>query len=189
MGAVQESFARFYQIEIVANAARFFVGVAEAVLIVLVVVFIGRRMQTAWRSGRLANATSANLGILIGRLSYLTALALGLIWIAYIFGIQLSGLLTFLGALSLAITFALQDVLKNLVAGLYLLWERPFVIGDSIQVKDVTGSVEDVQVRTTVLRAENGQLIVVPNAVLFTEIVVNRRLETPEPAPPGAEAS
>jgi small conductance mechanosensitive channel len=180
MSALQDSFARFYQLDIVANAARFMVGALEAIVIVALVVFIGRRLQAAWRSGKLARTTSVNLGILIGRLSYLTALALGLIWIAYIFGIQLSGLLTFLGALSLAATFALQDVLKNLVAGLYLLWEQPFAIGDSIQVKDVTGSVEDVQVRTTVLRAENGQLIVVPNAVLFTEIVVNRRLERSE---------
>ncbi|HEU0168992.1 MAG TPA: mechanosensitive ion channel domain-containing protein, partial [Chloroflexota bacterium] len=85
-----------------------------------------------------------------------------------------------LGAMSLAITFAVQDVLKNLVAGLYLLWEHPFEIGDAIKVKDVTGSVEDIQIRTTILRAENGQLIVVPNGVLFTEIVINRRLEKVE---------
>lgn len=188
MGALQDSFARFYQLDIVANAARFLVGVAEAILIVALVVFIGRRMQGAWRSGKLARTTSVNLNILIGRLSYLVALALGLIWIAYIFGVQLSGLLTFLGALSLAATFALQDVLKNLVAGLYLLWEQPFLIGDAIEVKDVTGTVEDVQIRTTVLRAENGQLIVVPNAVLFTEIVVNRRLEIPQAGPPSTGA-
>ncbi|SRR5712691_11853237 len=186
MAGIAESFSRFYQLEVVANAARFLTGIVEAILIVAVVMFIGRRMQAAWRSGRLARTTSVNLGILIGRLSYLTALALGLIWVAYIFGVQISGLLTFLGALSLAITFALQDVLKNLVAGLYLLWERPFIIGDSIQVKDVTGKVEDVQVRTTLLRSDTGQLIVVPNAVLFTEIVTNRRLEMPEPETPGA---
>jgi small-conductance mechanosensitive channel len=188
MAGIAESFSRFYQLEVVANAARFLTGIVEAILIVAVVMFIGRRMQAAWRSGRLARTTNVNLGILIGRLSYLTALALGLIWVAYIFGVQISGLLTFLGALSLAITFALQDVIKNLVAGLYLLWERPFTIGDSIQVKDVTGKVEDVQVRTTLLRSDTGQLIVVPNAVLFTEIVTNRRLEMPEPETPGQTA-
>jgi len=76
------------------------------------------------------------------------------------------------------------------VAGMYLLWEHPFEIGDAIKVKDVTGIVEDIQIRTTILRAENGQLIVVPNGVLFTEIVINRRLEKIEPeAPEGAPAS
>lgn len=180
MARLADSFARFYG-DVIAAAPQFLLALIEAALIVALVIFAGRRMQAAWRHGRLARTTNVNLSILIGRLSYLAALALGVIWIAYIFGIQLTGLLTFLGALSLAITFAIQDVLKNLVAGMYLLWERPFEIGDVIQVKDVTGSVQDITVRTTVLRAENGQLIVVPNAVLFTEIVVNRRLEMPDP--------
>lgn len=181
MSGIGDSFARFYQLELVANIARITTGVLEALLIIALVIFVGRRLQAAWRTGPLASRTDVNVGILIGRLSFLAAIALGIIWIAYIFGVQLSGLLTFLGALSLAITFAVQDVLKNLVAGLYLLWERPFEIGDAIKVKDVTGSVEDIQIRVTRLRAENGQLIVVPNGVLFTEIVINRRFERAEP--------
>jgi small-conductance mechanosensitive channel len=187
MAALGNSFAQFYA-DIIATAPRAVLALFEAAVIMAGVIVIGRRLQAAWRTGRLARTTNVNLGILIGRLSYLAAVALGLIWIAYLFGIQLTGLLTFLGALSLAITFAIQDVLKNLVAGMYLLWERPFLIGDSIKVKDVSGSVEDITVRTTILRAENGQLIVVPNAVLFTEIVINRRLEIvePEPAAPPA---
>jgi len=180
MADLRASFGHFYQ-DVVANAPGFLLGMVEAILIVAVVIFVGRRLQASLRKGRLARNTNLNLAILIGRLTYLAALGIGIIWIAYIFGIQLTGVLTFLGALSLAITFAIQDVLKNLVAGLYLLWERPFIIGDVIMVKDVSGSVEDIQVRTTVLRAENGQLIVVPNSVLFTEIVINRRLEMPDP--------
>lgn len=185
MAALGDSFLRFYG-DMVATVPQFALALVEAAVIMAVVVLLGRRLQAAWRTGRLARTSNVNLNILIGRLSYLTALGLGLIWVAYIFGIQLTGLLTFLGALSLAITFAIQDVLKNLVAGLYLLWEQPFVVGDSIKVKDVSGTVDDVTVRTTVLRADNGQLIVVPNAVLFTEIVINRRLEMPEPEPAAA---
>ncbi|MBV8085265.1 MAG: mechanosensitive ion channel [Chloroflexi bacterium] len=180
MGAIADSFSSFYQVEVVRNIANFAVGVFEAILIMAAVILLGRRLQAVFRSGRVAQRAGENLGILIGRLAFLAALALGILWVAYIFGVQLSGLLTFLGALSLAITFAVQDVLKNLVAGLYLLWEHPFEIGDAIKVKDVTGTVEDIQIRTTILRAENGQLIVVPNGVLFTEIVVNRRLEKVE---------
>lgn len=180
MADLGASFARFSH-DVVASVPSLLLGIVEAIFIATVVIFAGRRLQSGLRKGRLARTTGMNLAILIGRLSYLTALAIGVIWICYIFGIQLTGLLTFLGALSLAITFAIQDVLKNLVAGLYLLWERPFVIGDAIKVKDVSGAVEDIQVRTTVLRADNGQLIVVPNAVLFTEIVINRRLEVADP--------
>ena len=183
MAALNASFGRFSQ-GVVASAPGVLVGILEALIVVALVIFVGRRLQAGFRKGRLARTANVNLAILVGRLSYLAALAIGVIWIAAIFRIQLSGVLTFLGALSLAVTFAIQDVLKNLVAGLYLLWERPFVIGDAIKVKDVSGAVEDIQVRTTVLRAENGQLIVVPNAVLFTEIVINRRQEMPDPELP-----
>ncbi|HVA25547.1 MAG TPA: mechanosensitive ion channel domain-containing protein [Chloroflexota bacterium] len=183
MGDLRASFEHYYQ-DVIVSAPGFLLGIVEAILIVALVLFVGRRLQAGFRKGRLARNTNLNLAILIGRLSYLAALGIGVIWIAHIFGVQLTGLLTFLGALSLAITFAIQDVLKNLVAGLYLLWERPFLIGDAIKVKDVSGAVEDIQVRTTVLRAENGQLIVVPNALLFTEIVINRRLEIPDPEAP-----
>ena len=176
MNAIGASFYAWY-----AGNAGHIVGVVEAIFVIALVLFVGRRLQRAWRQGPLSRRTSANVAILIGRLSYLAAIALGVVWVAYIFDIQLSGLLTFLGALSLAITFAIQDVLKNLVAGLYLLWERPFEIGDAIKVKDVTGKVEDIQIRTTLLRADNGQLIVIPNGVLFTEIVTNRRLEQAPP--------
>jgi len=189
MGELYDSFATFWQIDVVHNAARFLTGVVEGIFIMALVIFVGRRLQAGWRKGPLGRNANVNLAILIGRVSYLVAIALGIIWIAYIFGVELSGLLTFLGALSLAITFAVQDILKNLVAGLYLLWERPFLIGDNIKVKDVTGAVEDIQVRTTVLRAENGQLIVVPNAVLFTEIVINRRLEVSSPPEPSVETA
>ncbi len=187
MAALGNSFAQFYA-DVIATAPHVVLALVEAAVIMAVVVFLGRRLQAAWRTGRLARTTNVNLGILIGRISYLAAIALGLIWIAYLFNIQLTGLLTFLGALSLAVTFAIQDVLTNLVAGLYLLWERPVLSGDSIKVKDVSGAVEDITVRTTILRSENEQLIVVPNAVLFTEIVINRRLEIvePEPAAPPA---
>jgi small conductance mechanosensitive channel len=187
MAELRASFAHFYA-DVIASAPGFLLGLLEALIIVVAVIFVGRRLQAGFRKGRLARNTNLNLAILIGRLTYMAALAIGVIWIAFIFGIQLSGLLTFLGALSLAITFAIQDVLKNLVAGLYLLWERPFIIGDVIKVKDVTGAVEDIQVRTTVLRADNGQLIVVPNGVLFTEIVINRRLEMPDPEAPAPAA-
>ncbi len=180
MSELRDSFLKFYDTTVVANVPHFSVALLEAVIIALAMMIAGRRAQAGWRASKLTQR-NANLAILLGRLSYLAALVIGIIWIAQIFGVQLTGLLAFLGALSLAITFAIQDVLKNLVAGLYLLWEQPFLIGDLISVKDFSGSVEDIRVRTTLLRTDSGQMIVVPNAVLFTEIVINRRLEVRSP--------
>ena len=90
------------------------------------------------------------------------------------------------GVLGLAASLALQDVLKNFVAGVYLLVERPFRIGESIKVKEFSGSVETIDVRTTVLRTPEGDAIMVPNAILFAEIILNRGMPRP-PAPPEPE--
>jgi small-conductance mechanosensitive channel len=64
-------------------------------------------------------------------------------------------------------------VLKNLVAGIYLLIEHPFVIGDRITVNAFSGAVEDIQLRYTALRTENDQRIFIPNSVIFTSPVTN----------------
>ena len=69
----------------------------------------------------------------------------------------------------------MQDVLKNVFAGIYLLIERPFRPGDTIKVRDFVGRVETVDLRTTTLRSD-GEIVYVPNAILFSEVLVNRGL-------------
>jgi small-conductance mechanosensitive channel len=76
--------------------------------------------------------------------------------------------------ITVALSLALQDILKNIVAGVYLLIERPFVIGDYIAVDTYTGTIEDILIRVTRLRTTDGQLILIPNATLFTSPVVNK---------------
>ena len=79
----------------------------------------------------------------------------------------------------------MQDVLKNVFAGVYLLIERPFRPGETIKVRDFVGVVETVDLRTTSLRAD-GEIVFIPNAILLAEVLVNRGMshiatdETPE---------
>jgi small conductance mechanosensitive channel len=76
-----------------------------------------------------------------------------------------------LGVTSVAIGFAFQNILQNFFAGMLLLWQKPFGIGDEIKVKDYEGVVEDITIRTTLLRTASSQRVYVPNGVLFTEAV------------------
>ncbi|MHB8619288.1 MAG: mechanosensitive ion channel family protein [Chloroflexota bacterium] len=186
MSALEASLANFWQADVVQKLPAVLVSLVESLAIIVALLYAGHRLQRSWREGRLSKTTNVNLGIVIGRLTYLGAIAVGAIWVGYIVDFHWSGLLTFVGAVSLAIAFSIQDILKNLVAGLYLLVERPFVIGDAIKVRDFSGTVEDVQIRVTLLRTDNGQAVIVPNSVLFGEVVVNRRGEVPEA--PAAEA-
>jgi small conductance mechanosensitive channel len=132
-----------------------------------------------------------NLRVLIGRGLYLGVLLYGLVLGLVVAGVSPATLVTVLGVLGLAASLALQDILKNFCAGVYLLFERPFRIGDEIRVRDFQGRVIDVGIRTTLLRTPEGLRILIPNAVMLSEVVVNRSTErtpgadTPTPPAPG----
>ena len=115
-----------------------------------------------------------NARVLLDRVSQFFFLLLAAAWVLSIFGVQLTALLAVLGAGALAVSLALQDVLKNLVAGLYILVERPFAIGDQIEFKTFSGAVETIELRTTALRTPAGQRVIIPNAMIFAETIVNR---------------
>jgi small-conductance mechanosensitive channel len=90
-------------------------------------------------------------------------------------GVPLAFLLTFGGLASLAIGLAFQDVLRNILAGIWLLVERPFKIGDLIALVgvDMSGVVQTITLRTTAMRTADGRLAVVPNLTVFSGVVVN----------------
>jgi len=79
-----------------------------------------------------------------------------------------------LGISSVAVGFALKDILQNFVAGVLLLWRRPFRIGDQIRTGDYEGTVEDIDVRATRIRTYDNELVVVPNGEVFTRGMIVR---------------
>jgi small-conductance mechanosensitive channel len=82
-------------------------------------------------------------------------------------GLTPSKALGAMGIASIAVGFAFKDIFENFFAGILLLWRFPFERGDFIQCQDVTGKVEDIQVRMTQIRVPSGELVVVPNSTLF----------------------
>ena len=86
---------------------------------------------------------------------------------------DLSGLLVAGGVAGLVIGFASQSVVSNLISGLFLMFERPIKLGDNINVADVTGSVEDVRILSTVIKTYDGIYIRIPNEKVFTSNITN----------------
>jgi small-conductance mechanosensitive channel len=128
--------------------------------------------------------------VLFGRIINIAIIGIGVATILDTVGVPLTTFVTVLGVAGLGISLAMQDVLKSFVAGTFLLFERPFRIGDEISVKDQRGIVENVGIRTTRLRNADNVQIIIPNAVVFAEVVANRTNEIkPEPAEPPAEAT
>jgi small conductance mechanosensitive channel len=116
----------------------------------------------------------ASLSILVGRIIYLIVVGLGVLTALDALGVPLSSVVATLGIVGIAVSLAMQDILKSFFAGLYLLFERPFRIGDEIQLKDFVGRVENINYRTTVILTADGVRVLIPNATLMAEVVLNR---------------
>ena len=101
-----------------------------------------------------------------------------------IFGTLSGNLITFIGLITAAITLSLQDILRNLVAGVFLLLEQPFAIGDRIKVGADEGVIERVGIRTSTIRNNRQEPVLIPNIVLFTQAVTNRSGRRPDSARP-----
>lgn len=143
-------------------------------LIALVATLVlARVIQRAIVASLSQSRLNRNLTLLTGRLIYATTLVIGLIVILAIWGTGLVFPVALVGVLTVALSLALQDILKNLVSGVYLLIERPFVIGDYITVATFSGEVEDIQLRVTLLRTPDGERVLIPNALIFTSAVIN----------------
>ena len=98
-----------------------------------------------------------------------------------------------LGIVGFTIGFALQDISKNLMAGLLLLVQRPFEIGEVIAVKDQTGAVQAVSLRATEIRTLDGRMVLIPNADVYASAITNlsryplRRIEVALRLDPAAD--
>ena len=80
-------------------------------------------------------------------------------------------LLAGLGLGSIAIGLAFKDIFENFLAGLFILLREPMRIGDFVECNDVDGVVEKITLRDTYIRRSDGQLVLVPNGMLFTNPV------------------
>ena len=100
-------------------------------------------------------------------------IAVGLYLVFQQFGINLLPILGGLGIAGVAVGFAAQDLLSNVLAGITLLLDRPFTIGDWIRVNDWEGQVQRLTLRTTRLRTRDNELISIPNNKVAGNDVVN----------------
>jgi small-conductance mechanosensitive channel len=88
-------------------------------------------------------------------------------------GMDFSRVALFAGAFSVGIGFGLQSVVNNFVSGLILLFERPIQIGDMVEVGTLRGEVRRIGARSSTVRTFDGAEVIVPNANLISEPVVN----------------
>lgn len=121
---------------------------------------------------KLKDREKIELTVLFDRLTRIAVLILGAIFALSIAGVNLTALITGLGLVGFALSFALQDYIKNFLAGIIILTQKPFVIGDQIEVNQFSGQVKSIETRFIVLKTFDGKQVLISNAdVLFHAIV------------------
>jgi small-conductance mechanosensitive channel len=89
-----------------------------------------------------------------------------------VWGLDLGSIILSLGAFSIAVSFALRNTLENLVSGILLMIDKPFKIGDEIEVKGIRGKVEKIAIRYTIVSTEDHKVFI-PSKILLNEPLKN----------------
>ncbi|MDP8978195.1 MAG: mechanosensitive ion channel family protein [Actinomycetota bacterium] len=145
---------------------------AAAVFIVLGLVAAGLVARAAERAMRRTSADPSAVGLLT-RVSRTAVIVAVVIYALEILGVRVGPLLAGLGIAGLAVGLALQGILENFVCGIILLLRRPFRAGDQIMTNDYEGTVQQIDTRVTRLRDYDGRLVLIPNAEVYKQPLVN----------------
>jgi MscS family membrane protein len=148
-------------------------------LLVVRIVFRLIDLADAWARER-SRATDREdelepLLVLLTRLGRVVVAVLGVSILLSYFGVNVTAFATALGLGGLAISLAAKDTIADAIAGFIILVDRPFRIGDRIEIQEVGtwGDVVDIGLRTTRIRTRDNRLVIVPNSVIGANQVIN----------------
>ena len=109
----------------------------------------------------------------VSRLTSYVVIAIGAVIASTAAGFDIGKVTIIVGALGVGIGFGLQNIVNNFVSGLILLFERPIRVGDTLEIGGTGGTVETIGMRASIVRTWDGAEIIVPNADLISQQVVN----------------
>jgi small conductance mechanosensitive channel len=163
-----------------------------AVIIMLFAAFLAR--QAVKLVERALKRSKAEKGVttLLMNLTRWAILGIGFVVALGLF-VNVSSLITTLGLLTFAVTFAFQDVLKNFVSGIIILVQHPFNVGESVSLSGFEGTVVSISSRMTEIDCFDGRFVAIPNGNAIADPIINfsrspkRRAEVPMRLPYGTE--
>jgi small conductance mechanosensitive channel len=88
-------------------------------------------------------------------------------------GVNVTAALAGVGIAGIAIGFAAQDSVANVISGIMIFWDKPFVVGDWIEVEDSYGQVSDITLRSTRIRTPRNTFVVIPNKNIIDTVLEN----------------
>ncbi|CAM4361223.1 mechanosensitive ion channel family protein [Pseudoalteromonas ostreae] len=179
---IEEKLGGWFDV-VISHIPNFIVAVIIAIIFSILARFLGSMMRNVLRR----SLDSQQIADLMASIFKMIILCVGLFVALDFMGLKgtVTSLLAGAGIVGLAIGFAFQDMTENLIAGIAMGIRKPFKTGDVIKTDDVFGNVRSINLRNTLIENFYGQLILVPNKILFRNVLRNystlgvRRIEVP----------
>lgn len=111
--------------------------------------------------------------MIVGSFYRYVVLGFGVVMAAGQLGVNLGAVLASIGVVGIAIGFAAQDTLSNIIAGFLIFFDKPFQVGDWVDVADEVGEVSEITMRTTRIKTKRNTWVVIPNKKIIDEVLVN----------------
>jgi small-conductance mechanosensitive channel len=126
-----------------------------------------------WTRGYITKRYTAQRGMIAGKFVLYVGIFIIVFSIFNELGFQLTPLLGAAGVVGLAVGFASQTSVSNIISGLFLIAEQPFVVGDIIKVGDTTGQVLSIDMLSVKLRTFDNRFVRIPNETIVKSEVIN----------------
>lgn len=147
-------------------------AIAMLFFFILLATIVRRGVQAALARTEMPDGTRT----VLARFARYIVIILGGLTVLDQLGVDVTSMVAGLGIAGLAISFAAQDTISNIISGVTLMLDRPFQPGDWIAIGDLHATVTEVRLRTTVLTTFDNETIVIPNQSLAAERIVNYTL-------------
>ncbi len=144
-----------------------------AVVTLIVGFWIVKLVVSGMRRGLQSKHVDRSLAGFLESSVSITLKLLVIMTVAMMVGVQMTSFIAVLGAAGLAFGLSLQGSLANLAGGMLILLFKPFAVGEEITALSQRGMVEKIEIFSTILRGEDGTMIILPNGPLSNGVVVN----------------
>lgn len=146
-----------------------------ALIVGLVFILLAKLARSLVRRLVARVTSSQSIPRLLGTLANVTVLMIGVFVALGVLKLDktVTSLLAGAGVVGIALAFAFQDLAANLIAGVYLSFQKPMVIGDLIDTHGIEGTVTAIDLRTTRLMTTDGRIVLIPNKEIFENTLIN----------------
>lgn len=153
-------------------------NIAVAALILVLGFYLAKLIRNLFRKVVSRIITNKTLENLVNSLIYIFLLGIVIFIALSVLKLDraVTSMLAGIGVLGLALAFAFQDIAANFMSGIFLSLRKPIVIGDVVKIQNYMGKIEAINLRDTVIRTYQGQMVIIPNKTVFQSPIENYSL-------------